>query len=58
MIEPLCNWKDYSDDHQKLMISQLERMKTSGTLSNNVKDKLFKALPTDQERANLNIPQP
>jgi aminopeptidase N len=58
MIEPLCNWKDYSDDHQKLMISQLERMKASGTLSNNVKDKLFKALPTDQERANLNIPQP
>lgn len=58
LIGPLCDWRKYTPDHQKLMVAQLERIAATPKLETDVKEKLLKSLPEPQERKNLGLPAP
>lgn len=59
LMSPLSTWRKYSEDHQRLMIAALDKVAAhSDELDDRVKDKLYKALPSDDERQALGIDNP
>ena len=56
MVTPLTDWRKYTENHQVMMIAQLERMAATPGLSENTKEKVNKSLPNTEERRSLNLP--
>lgn len=56
LMEPLSGWRKYSEDHQRMMIGALDKVAShADELDDRVKDKLYKALPTKEERSALGL---
>jgi len=54
LVGSLCQWQKYDTATQKLMIKALERVKDNAK-SDNLKEKVFKSLPNDAEKARLTL---
>lgn len=54
-VESLGRWRNYSEDHQKLMIAALEKIAATDNLATPIADKVFKSLPKDDDRQKLGL---
>ncbi len=52
----LCDWRKYADENQRLIVNQLDRINAAPNISTDVRERLVKSLPTDQERQRLGLP--
>jgi aminopeptidase N len=50
LIEPLCRWETYTQEHGQLMLDQLRRIAKQQNLSKGVKEKLLKSIPDDFDK--------
>lgn len=55
MIVPLCSWRNYSEDHQKLMLEQLHRLNDDPDVSEYTHARIRKALPSEEESQKLGL---